>query len=388
MPIAGLLITIILLTVLAWRLRRLGQQENPTIVVQQPANTTALVVGKSNTLKRDKDGNVIGVNNDGGDIKDVLSTAIGKVLDKSDPNPMNWKHVDISTDEGKRLLLKQRKLNFLRRVLRPLDLRWIGFLRYVQISVIRTFRWGRKDNEDKYKVQPKTEYTRFAHVTGEHDIEAGGVETQKIISFNMRINITTEETYPVRVRRLVADAYAQLTVLVMERLANFMGEVDPKEFISGIKISQEVAEKNLTVSKNKLKQELIDALKHPNFVELVAKETGITIRNPSLPSFDFDDDTKKLLEAFTQAVLKADADVATAEGQKRVTILNAEAEKEAGLRINEKDADRVEIFYKAFAGNPEMVQVRIAESVENSNLTSLTYAPGANTQVPIGGKNP
>jgi regulator of protease activity HflC (stomatin/prohibitin superfamily) len=359
-------------------------QPQPTIAVIQPPNTTALVVLKPNTVKKDGNGNIVGVNNDSGDVVNVLSTSIGDRLDKDDPNPMNWK-----------LVPGRERRGFLYHLM---GMKIIGILRYIRLNEVRTFRWGREHDGDKYHVMPKTEITAFPFVTGQHDIELEGIETKRVVKFNMHFNIATKETYPVRVRLLKADAYAQLTTMVESHVVDKMGKIDPKEFIGEDPDSLATNER-----KEDIKKDLIKSFKEIR--ELVEKETGITMGTVSMRSFDFDPETRKALEEKYMAKLDSektlieadaaakkaridaagykDSEITRAEGDKQAEILRAEGHKTAQLAQNDASEDRLKRVLEPAAANALTSEVfrsdRESAAIENNETLTTLVLGGASS---------
>jgi hypothetical protein len=342
----------------------LASWKNPRFVVIAPENTTAIVIKKPNTLSLAPDGTVAGVNNDGGGVTNVIHGIGGKMLNKSDSDPQNWKMV-----KGK----EKRGLFF-----HLFDIQFIWFFRYLRINDVRTFRWGRKDNQDTYRMMAKSDLTRFAFFTGQHDILQEHVETKAVIKFNLRLNITWEETYPVRARLKQADAYAQMTIMVNDHVVNKIGAVDPKEFIAGGTASDKAKE---TLKKD-LTRSIIDEARQP-----IEDVTGITIITVSLPDFDFDAETRVLLEAATKATLTSEAGIITAENEAKQAVARAKGDRDARILRNEGDAHRVENVIKPLAQDERTVQVAGYDAYrDNETMTTLVVGSGATPVVPVGGR--
>ena len=344
-------------------LRRIGNgkwpAKRPIVTIVQPPNTTCLIISSPNTEAVDKDGKVTGVNNDGGPFVRILHTVDGKYLNESDPDPMNHKLVIEDPETGR---VERRDLFY-----NPFGLQFIWFFRYVEISSIRKTRWGRRDDQTEYSLQAKTSHSMFPDFSGQHDIKMDGVETGKVLKFNIRLNFTIEETYPYRARKRTADSYAQFTIMVNDHVVYMMGRVDPTEFIGG-KEEQETAKDNL-------KKKLIASFSEREVWERIEEETGLTIRKASFPEFDFDENTRKLLEAAIKAELEGEAEV-----------IRAKKAKEAELQRIEADAKRVQDVTIPAAKDERTVQVRWAEAYEeNKTLTTLvTGGSGVTPVIPLG----
>lgn len=363
----GLVIASAVFVGLAVFLRWLGDRENPTLAVVQAANTAALVLLKPNTLEKDKDGKITGVSGtNGGDVVDVIHTFSGRIIDKSDPDNKKWKFRPLKKGE------RGEPRGILHRLI---GVQIIGIFRYLRINEVRTHRWGRKGDEDQYHMMSKTQYTRFPWVTGQHDIELKKVETRKIIKFDMRFNLTVEETYPVRVRLQVADSYVVLTNFVSQHVIQHIGSVDPQEFITGTDAAREKL-------KTDLKKELVESFK--DIRTLVEEETGITIREVNLPDFDFDDQTRELLEKQPRAEIEGQADIITAQKGAVAAKVRGEGVRDERRAEYEAEKFRVDNVLLPMAANERTVQVKEADAYEN-NETVTTYAPGSDrTMINLG----
>ncbi|PIP55938.1 MAG: hypothetical protein CO183_01205 [Candidatus Zambryskibacteria bacterium CG_4_9_14_3_um_filter_42_9] len=322
-------------------LRFLASLPSPIIAAILPANSTALVLTKRNTMGKDSRGNPV-VNNDGGNVTNVIHAVPGRRLDRSDPDPYNWKMV-----KG----IERRGILFA-----TLGIMVIGFFRYLRINDVRTFRYGRKDIELKYSVQPKSLISTSVWQSGQHDIWAMGIEMSGIIKTNLLFNILYEETFPVRVRLRTADPFAVLDMKVKRVIIAIAGQTDAQILIQDAKIQQAFADKILELAAPEV---IIDL--------------GLTIISVALADISyFDDATTKLVELEKRTSLQNAAAIATAEKDKLVKILK-----------NDADADRVERVYKPTAHDELRVKVRMAEAYENNQKITV-FAPGAgNTMIPL-----
>ncbi len=362
----GLIFATVVFLSLGIFLRWLGSRENPTFVSMVAANTHALVVKKSNTAIRDKDGNIIGVNNDGGDVTDVIHAIPGKKLNKSNPDPMEWHYIRGREPRGFFFTL--------------FGVIFIWFFRYLRISEVRQFRWGRKKGEQSYDMMSKTYIGRFPYFSGQHDILQEHIETKRIIKFNLRLNLTLEENYPVKVRLRFADPYAVLTMMVNDHVINEIGAIDPKKFIGDVdELMPDEGDQKL--AKENLKKGLIDSF--DRIRGAVEKETGIYIREVALPDFDFDEETRKLLEAKTKAELEGEAGIVKARLGAEQAVAAAKGARDAQILRNEGDADRVKnVILKIAEAGENAVRVREAEAYENNGVVT-TYAPDKTAMIGV-----
>ena len=348
-------------------------RDSPTVAAIVPANTTGLVVKKANTVSFDKNGKVSGVNNDGGGVVNLIHAVPGHRVNRRDHDQMNW-----FMEKG-----REWRPGF---YFWAFDIQFIGPLRYIRINDVRTFRWGRKDDEDKYHMMAKSQPLRYAFFSGQHDIQQDHVETKAIVKFNLRLNITLEEKYPVRVRLKNPDSYAVLTMIVNDHIINQIGDADPQQFIGDDEITIP-DKKEREKAKESLKKELIASF--ADIRELIETETGIAIKNVALPDFDFDEETRKLLERKTKAILDAEANLIEANNEAEQEIARARGRKEAQLLINAGDANRVENVLIPASTTPERVSVfntdRGAAALEkNQTLTTLVMGAGAVPTIPVG----
>ncbi len=330
----ALILAVGVMFLLAVALRTIASRENPTFSINIPAQTHALVTTQSSKVTDATKG--------GGNVVDVVHAIPGKKINKSSPNPMDWFYED-----GKEL---RSILYYL------IGIQIIGFFRYLRLNDVRTFRWGRKDTELGYHMQAKDLQTRYVFYSGQHDIAVTGVETEGILKINLRFNLIYEEVCPLRVRLKTADPYAVLSMMVSKKVINLVGGQDAKELISDKAKHEELATAIQDIS------------------DLVEEQLGVRIMKVTLADVDFDEETKRLLELETKTKLENEAEIAKAEKNKKVQIL-----------ANDADADRVERVIKAAAENDRTVAVRGMEAYENNKVVH-TFAPGANTMIPLGGK--
>ena len=314
-------------------LRHIASRENPTLAVFVPAQMHALVTTKSNKITD--------VTKGGGNVVDVVHSIPGKILNDSDPDHMNWFYEDGKEPRG---------------VLYHLfGIEIIGFFRYLRLNDVRTFRWGRMDNENEYHMQAKNLQTRYVFFSGQHDMDFKGVESGAMLKLDLRFNIVYEEKYPVRVRLRTADPYAVLTMMVNRLVISLVGSTeDPK----------------MLVSDKQLQAAMAKSIQDEVSVE-VLKQLGIEIKFVNLTEIDFDANTKRLLELEATTNLENKARVSVAQNAKEVQIL-----------ANDADADRIERVIKPAAENDRTVRVREAEAYERNKVVTV-YAPGAKTMLPL-----
>ena len=290
-------------------LRWLGSGRRPVLVVVQSLNTTGLLLTAPNTEVFDeKTGNPVRVNDDGGNFVRIIHTVEGKVLIDTDPDPMNH-YLEDETKAGRG---ENKNIFF-----RWFGLRFISLFRYVRINSVRTNRWGRKDEEETYSMQPKTGHPLYPEYSVQHDMTMNDVETGGVLRIELlRFNFTLEEKYPYRVRKRTADAYAQFTIMVNSWVVSEMSAVAPMKFI-GV---------GLKKAEDDLKRKLLESLMSDEFKEFVVSETGLDVRKASLPDFRLDPNTRELLEGPKRAELAGKAAVITATKARDARLKEIEAE--------------------------------------------------------------
>ena len=330
----GFIFAVIIFVSLAILLRRIASRENPKFVVIVPPNTQAIVTTMDNK--------VTDLTKGGGNITNVIHAIPGKRIDKSAANSMDWHYID--EEESRGLLYS------------ILGIQFIWFFRGLLLNDVRTFRFGRKDEEGEYHLMTKSQRTRYVFFSGQHDIQIKEVETKSILKINLLFNVIYETTYPVRVLLRTADPFAVLTMMVNQIAIRMVGRSDPKELITNQAVQKALSDKiHVTVSGD------------------AEEQLGITIKKVILADVDYDIETQKLLELEKKTELENAAAIAIADKNKRVQIL-----------ANDADADRIERVIKPAAESERTVAVRVAEAYEKNNVVT-TFAPGAgNTMIPLG----
>lgn len=347
----GVLAVIILVSIVVFGLRRLALREDPWLAVAPDPNCHGVITTKPNYKK---DGKIVG---QGGVITDVVHAIPGKKLVKPSKDPMDWHYVDGRESRGLLFIL--------------MGLLIIWFFRYPKMYSVRNFRLGRADEQAAYTVQPKASHTRFPYFSTEHDIELKGVETKQIIAFNIRLGFVLEEMYPIRVRERTADAYATFTKFASEHIISMIGAVDPIEFISGEnkdKGGREIDD---------LKRKIVDSFTNDETLrDRILEETGLFIRKANMYDFDFDAETKELLESKTRFTINAENEVIKANGERDA--------KKARLEADAKEVTDVII---PLSESPLRVAARGMLSLERlDKLQTLVLGGGATPVIPIGGE--
>lgn len=328
----GLGLAIVVFFGLAVLLRAVASRENPTFVTFVPAQMHALVTTKSSKVTDATRG--------GGNVVNVVHAIPGRRLDKSPADPMNWQYKDEKESRGILYYL--------------LGIQFIGPFRYLRLNDVRTFRFGRKDEESKYSIMAKSQQTRYVFFSGQHDVQVESAETVGILKINLLFNLLYEENFPVRVRLRTADPYAVLTMMVTRLVISKVGGADPKVLIA---------------NQNNEQQGLTDAIQ--DIASVVEEQLGIKVKKVTLADVAFDTDTQRLLELEKKTEIENKAKVAIAE-----------ADRDARIARNTGDADRVTRVIIPAARDERTVAVRVAEAYEN-NETVTTFAPGANTMIPL-----
>lgn len=345
----GIVLTMLVFLGTAVLLRWIARFENPTFNVLVPAQMHGLVVTESS-------GEADTTKGGGGNVVDIVHSIPGKYINKKPVDMMDWRYED-EDDEH----VESRTIFYF-----LLGLQFIGLFRYLRLNKVRTFRWGRKDDENVYHMQAESKSTRYVFFSGQHDIDLKDIETRSMLKLNMLINVIYEETYPVRVRLRTADPYAVLTMKVTRLAIALIGaHEDPKALVQEKSLQDQLAQD--------IKKEVSGDAE---------TELGLSIVNVTLADISFDEKTRTLLERLATAEKEAEANLVTAKNLADQEVAKAEGDKKARILRNDGDADRVERVIKPAAENPLTVRVREAEAYEN-NETVTTFAPGARTMVPL-----
>jgi hypothetical protein len=323
-------------------LRGWASREEPFFAAIVPANCSALVSKKPNTRKAT--GEVVSVNNDGGDISDVIHAVPGRKINKSDHDPMNWYYEKGEESRGFFFHL--------------FGIQIIWPFRYLRIMDVKTFRYGRRAGEKEYHVMDKSEHTRFPHFSGQHDIFMPHLETivgkagTAVLRIEILLNLLFEEIYPVRVHLKLADPYAVLTMMVTRRVMAVIGEKDPRDIVS---------------NKDDIHDTILAAVERLS--DEVESHIGIRITKATFGGIGFDPETTLLIEKEGVAIIEANALRRKAEG-----------ERDAKKLRNEGDIHRIQNVIIPAAETEERSRVfrsdREASAYEN-NATVTTYAPGS-----------
>lgn len=259
-----------------------------------------------------------------GGVVDILHEVPGKITDKSSSNKFDWRLIDGTENRG--------LLHFL------LGVQWIGFARSLRINNIKGC-----DSTNK-----------FIYWSREQDVEVEGAKTMGVYRLNFRFNVLRRIVFPVRAALGVSNPDTVLGLMVEEVVANISGTRVPEYFLQGDASH---------------KKEIVDAVKELD-AELLDK-IGTSLSGVNLLPITLDEESRKLFELAETTRRENEAAIQIAEKDKKLAILKAQGEKEAGILANDVKEDhvnRVLIPTCAAVGGPA---VRIAEAIEKTNLGTL-----------------
>jgi len=291
----------------------------------------------------------------GGGITNILHNVPGKRIDKSSTDHMKW---EFCLGEEKRGLLYHL-----------IGVQWMGFYRSAMLVNVRTFRWGRKEDEGEYHMLTKDQKTSFVFFSGQHDIEIKDAETVGQFRLDFVFNLNYENTFPVKEQFKLADSNAVLSIMAEEKVIGITGTKEPEDFLGG-------SEEN----KRKLTESIL------GISERTLLELGKGLTEVNLASVEMDEKERVLFElketkrregeaALITAELAAKQTIETAKGTKAAAILVAEGAKQAKELTNLADEDYVTRVLKPMATDERAVAVfRAAAYRDNGHVT--TYAPG------------
>ena len=352
MGLIAVAIVVLLYVALGLYLRYLANKRDaagrpdPTIAAIIPGGMHAIVTRQRNAVANTSFG--------GGSIVDLIHAVPGMKMNKRSHDARNWYYVP-----GR----EWRGLFY-----RIFDVQIIGPLRYLRLTVVRTFRFSRKNGESKYEIQPKDEETRFIHFQGQLDMLFESVETKGIFRVNIPINLLYDKIYPVRVELTTADAFAELMLFAQRIVVAEAGGHQPEDLIQKKAVQDNFA------------KAIMDGIKTHALQEL-----GIGSRLVTFGGIDYDEESRKILEELPKAQRLGAAAVEKAKQEGEAAYQLAEGQKRAQLERNAADRDRVGIFTD-LAKDPVAAHLfefdRGAQAYEKQTAVTV-YAPGSNHLLPL-----
>lgn len=238
---------------------------------------------------------------------------------------------------------------------------WLGPYKTIRKNKVRSFRYGREDTEDKYRVMPKSEDKRWIPHSGQQDIEMKDIETKDVLGVNLKINLPVSNKFPIRSRLKVADPNAFLTLMVQEEVVDVVGNMELKKVVSG----QDTSKRQI-------------ALRVTTIANRIEEETGLTIGTPNIFDVSMNEKTKTLmeLEAKTKRemeakILAARQGIEVAELEATQDVKRAEGRKRARILDNDAEADHIDRNVKPRAADDRTVKVTEAEAYrDNQHVTT------------------
>ncbi len=297
----------------------------------------------------------------GGNVVDLLHAVPGKVLVKTDPDPMEWYFERGADPEHD---------NFLFRKLGVQDMGSIFYT--LRTNVDKHARYARPTDVPTGELQTVTKVneSRMTFYSFELTVTIKDSDTKDRIPIQFEIDFVCERIYPLKSVVRVADAPALLT-----------------SFVSNI-VNNETSTQEVTLyyggdETKKAREKLCHTIASDSeFQEKVRKELGLDITSVSIRSVDVDAKYKAMLAKKVEAEKEAEAKTIEVVAAARNTVTKAKAAAEAKMLDNEAEANRVNTVLLPLAQNERTVALRFAEAYEkNTNVT--TFAPGAHTIFPL-----
>jgi hypothetical protein len=330
-----------------------------------PANTFSVIV-----TEQSKSGDSASLS---GNIVDLLHGISGKCVDpKSDLDPMNWRVVDNPDPRHETLIYKHMGVQSMGSVFHKprinIDKR-ARFAREGDIKEVKETGEGRLVTTEQLQTVTKVYKTRHVFYTGELTVSIKEADTADKLGLDFEIDFAFAREYPVRSVLKLADSSAFLTSLVEKMVNQRTVSLPAAAYIGGEKSAKD-DEKGTEWHREELAK-FIE--KDPSFSDKILEIIGINILSVSIRSVTMSERHRKLLELEVEARKKAEADLITAENNKRIKILE-----------NDADADHIERVVIPAAKNKETVAVRMAEAYER-NKTVTVYAPGKEAMLLLDG---
>lgn len=317
-----------------------------------PANTFSLVVTEEDSSGDGMKG--------GGNIVDVLHAVPGKRLVKEGSDNMNWVFIP-GEDSDHGFLFRTLGVQSMGSIFRTTRVNLEQRTRYTREQGTSSDKSpeARATSTEELHDVTKWKKSRSVFYTGELTIIVKEADTADRLGVNFKIDLIFARQCPVRSVLRLADTPAFLDSLTQKVVNSETSTRNAEDYIGGPHTKTN-------------RDNLITSIKNDIKVEAL-KELGLEITSVSLRDVSMTDDQRKFLELKMQAEKTAEAKVITAGG-----------ERDAQIALNTSDADRVERVIKPAAENDRTVLARFADALENNKtLTSITYAPGASTMLPL-----
>lgn len=321
-------------------IRNLARRSPPFIWLYTPENTFTPIVA------HDK-----GTGESGSQVVDVKHGCQGKVLDKSNPDPMKWRFKNGRDPDHDYILF---------RFLGVQPMQHNPFFTPRTNKIVRD-RYTREKDDQSLHTVTKTDVTTQVPFSGEMTLVIEGSDTADKMAIDFEIDIIFERILPILSLTRLADSNAFLKSLA-EAVVNDHTIIRAAAYYYG--------GKDVDKHRQTLTKAIRDAIKR-----IALKELGLRISAVSMRSVSLKPEYLKLLQ------LKV---IAEKEGEEKV--IRAKKTKLAQIELNSAEADRIERVVRPAAENSRTVAVRYAEALESQNLTHLYVGNGATPVIPLGGE--
>ncbi len=375
----------------------------------QPENTTAYQQRKGN------DAAAIGSGSkatpaSGSGIIHVTHAVPGMILDRSDPNKMKWHFRKCDGDETEPTLESRKGLFYYLYGVHNLGI--FMELRTVKIKEIRLTidqdklnkyredldKWEKsgkdtpKPAKPRYEEEVKEYETLFPYYSREHSVAVRQAETAGAYTLDFYTNLVYRERFPVRARLKVADPNAKLSEFTEQSINGESGSHDPEYFLFEKATFEDSSGTTPLPSLKERRHTLTETVKK-NVAEKALRLIGLAIDEFILYSIDMDEKQRQLLELQEETerkeqarILESEREIKVAENKAKSALAEAKGKADSQKVLNDAEADLVEKVILPIAKQPQGAAVRGAMALEKlTGLTSLTFAPGTNTVIPVGG---
>lgn len=335
--------TVITFALAAVAIRFLAKQEKPFYWISVAAQRFALIVSNDSA------------SGTGGTLVDVLHGVSGKSLDKTGPDPLDWKFTSGKDPQHSGMLFEllgvQAMGNFPEALFR--QPRKINDRR-----LVRGIKSAPADKEPAgYETTLRDKPEKFIHFSGESVVKVNEADTADGFGLKIEIDLVHEKTFPVRATLRLADSLGYLESKVEELVNIQTASKKAEEYLRG---------NHADTNKKALAKAI---LSNKKFCKEILKEIGITITSVSVREVS--------LPAKQMEILQRKAD---AKSLAEAAIIKARGDKSAQMLINAADADRINTVIKPAAESELTVSASWADAYK-TNKTVTTFAPGSNTTV-------
>lgn len=317
-----------------------------------PANTFALVVTHSNDPR---------VQDQGGNIVDILHGINGKRLVRKGADPLDW-YFKKGTDPSHQNFFFTR-----------LGVQDMGSIFYtLRTNIDKRMRFSRekdKPTEDLHSVT-REETAKHIFFTGDLTVVIKEADTADNVYLDFEIDFIFERTFPARSIIHLGDAAAFLTSLVKQMVNNETSIRPVLDYYGG---------PDTKTHRQKLAEDIHN---NPDFQKKVLRELGLDITSVSIRDVAVDPEYRELFALDTKAEKKGEAELIAAQKARLTAVEKATGEMEAeNLRTSAKKRLLDDVTIPAAASELTLAAFAIERNADAyaKNTTVTTYAPGKDT---------